>query len=221
MKSTGGETIRTEDWSRASSAVKRILDVVVSLGAAIVFAPVCLAAACAIFLAAGRPILFAHERIGRDGVPFKMYKFRTMLPNNDDTQHRERNRRELAGEAEGDGGIFKDASDPRLTRVGLVLRRYSLDEIPQLYNVLAGDMSLVGPRPSLAWEVALFDEKFAARQRVRPGMTGLWQVSGRNLLDMNEMLALDVVYACTRSTLLDLKILAKTPLTVISGRGAT
>lgn len=206
---------------RASSSVKRLVDICGSLLVLILLSPLWIAVSVAIVLSNGRPVIFHQERVGRDFKPFTVRKFRTMYKNNDDTRHRERNSLEVTGQLEPDeNGLYKDADDPRITPVGRLLRRFSIDEVPQLFNVLRGEMSLVGPRPSLQWEVELYEPEYLIRQRVKPGLTGLWQVEGRNLLDMRSMLALDAEYARTRSTMLDLKILAKTPIVVLTGRGA-
>jgi lipopolysaccharide/colanic/teichoic acid biosynthesis glycosyltransferase len=141
-----------------------------------------------------------------------MLKFRSMTDGCDDAVHREYNLRELAGEdpREGRTGVYKPAADPRITRIGRLLRVTSLDELPQLINVLKGEMALVGPRPALDWEVALYQPHHRERLLVKPGITGLWQVSGRNLLSMREALDLDVEYVRRRSVRLDLTILART-----------
>lgn len=207
--------------ARPTSVMKRAIDLVGSVVLLVVLSPVWIASALAIVVTSGRPVLFRQERIGRDFVPFRVYKFRTMKVDNDDSAHREQNRLELAGELTADeDGLYKDSDDPRITAVGHILRRFSVDELPQLLNVVRGEMSLVGPRPSLEWEVDLYPADVLVRQRVRPGLTGAWQVAGRNLLDMNEMLELDADYACHRSTATDLMILLKTPFVVLTGRGA-
>jgi lipopolysaccharide/colanic/teichoic acid biosynthesis glycosyltransferase len=146
-----------------------------------------------------------------------MLKFRSMYVDCDDAPHREYNRRELAGEdpRAGDDGVYKVADDPRITAVGRLLRTTSLDELPQLINVLKGEMALVGPRPALDWEVALYRPHHHDRFLVKPGITGLWQVSGRNRLSMPEALDLDVAYVRRRSVGLDLRILARTVPTVL------
>lgn len=206
-----------------TEAAKRTFDVAFSAILVVVLMPVWLPAAVAILLTDGRPLFFQQERIGRGGSPFTMFKFRSMLVDNDDTAFREMNQLELSGDrdqAQADDGLFKLENDPRITRVGRFMRRYSLDELPQLLNVLRGDMSIVGPRPSLRWEVELFTDEQLRRHAVRPGLTGLWQVSGRNRLSMPEMLQLDVDYAEHWTLLGDLGILARTPLAVLRGDGA-
>ena len=206
---------------RLSPAAKRTIDVVGALSALVLLAPIMAVIALFVLLLDGRPILFAQERVGRDGTTFRMLKFRTMWRDNDDSAHREQNRRELTGEADtGADGTYKDRHDPRIMTGCSALRRHSLDELPQLFNVLRGEMSLVGPRPALPWEAELFEPHFREREAVPPGMTGLWQVSGRSELSMREMLDLDLAYVRRRSALGDLGILVRTPLVVLTGRGA-
>jgi lipopolysaccharide/colanic/teichoic acid biosynthesis glycosyltransferase len=152
-------------------AVKSMCDIVLAAAAVVVALPLFLVIGSAILLLDGRPVLFSQERVGRHGVRFRMYKFRTMVPGAEEELDRLRHRNEQ------DGPLFKLARDPRVTRSGRVLRAFSLDELPQLFNVLRGEMSLVGPRPALPDETTQFDEEFRAlRQRVRPGITGLWQI---------------------------------------------
>ncbi|HZH27643.1 MAG TPA: sugar transferase [Azospirillaceae bacterium] len=197
---------------------KRILDVGLTLVLLIPGLPVMLVIAILVRATSPGPVLFRQTRIGRHERPFTMLKFRTMRVGGDDAAHREYNTRELQGcrPAQAFDGTFK-VDDPRTTRVGRVLRRYSLDELPQLLNVLRGEMSLVGPRPSLPWEVELYTLEQRRRHDCLPGMTGLWQVSGRNRIPMPEMLALDVAYARSRSLALDLWILVRTPYAVVFG----
>jgi lipopolysaccharide/colanic/teichoic acid biosynthesis glycosyltransferase len=200
----------------------RVLDVVVSGTALVVAAP--LMAVIALVVAGtsrGGP-LFRQVRVGRNEELFVMYKFRTMYAGCDDRAHREFVRRVLLGTAPpvGAGGVHKIVDDPRVTPVGRLLRRSSLDELPQLLNVLRGDMALVGPRPVLPWEAALFEPEHRARFLVRPGITGLWQVSGRSRLSMTQALDLDVTYVRTRCLRRDLRILLRTVPVVVSCRGA-
>ncbi|MEZ4501052.1 MAG: sugar transferase [Dehalococcoidia bacterium] len=206
---------RVSAWAELS---KRAFDLVVGGAVLVVVSPVLAVVALLVLLFHGRPILFRQERVGRHGEPFTMLKFRSMVVNNDDSALREMNTRELT-QGGGPGtsdGVYKLESDPRITPLGAVLRRYSLDELPQLFNVMRGDMSIVGPRPSLQWEVDLFEPRFLRRHEVRPGLTGLWQVSGRNELSMREMLALDVEYVDTWSLRGDIALLLRTPKAVFS-----
>jgi lipopolysaccharide/colanic/teichoic acid biosynthesis glycosyltransferase len=193
---------------------KRSLDVVASLLLLILLLPVLVLLALAVRLTSRGPVLFRQERVGRYGRPFVMLKFRSMRVDSDDEAHRAYVTRLLTEAVPPDGGesgVYKLARDPRITRVGALIRRTSLDELPQLINVLRGDMSLVGPRPALDWEVRLYEEGHWRRFEVVPGLTGLWQVSGRSALTMRDALDLDVRYACERRLGLDLRILLRTP----------
>lgn len=216
---TDVEAARLEILARAGpfeTAAKRIVDIAVAATALALTLPLLLAAAALIRMTSRGPVLFRQIRIGRGEVPFTMLKLRTMRADADDKAHREFNTRELRGELDRATAdeVFK-IQDSRITPVGRYLRRYSIDELPQLLNVLAGDMSLVGPRPSLPWEVELYTSEQRLRHCCPPGMTGLWQVSGRNRLSMPEMLALDVAYARSRSLTLDLRILLRTPYAIL------
>jgi lipopolysaccharide/colanic/teichoic acid biosynthesis glycosyltransferase len=206
-----------------TSIAKRTVDVLFSSVVLVLLAPLLALIAAAIKATSRGPAIFRQERVGWRGREFQLYKFRTMETDNDDTAHREITARVLRDPNAGantDDGIFKLENDPRITLLGRWLRRLSLDEIPQMANVLRGDMSIVGPRPSLTREVALFRESHLRRLEVRPGITGLWQVSGRNRLSMLEMLDLDVRYVDTWSFGVDLRIIARTPLVLIRGDGA-
>jgi exopolysaccharide biosynthesis polyprenyl glycosylphosphotransferase len=193
---------------------KRSLDVIIAGLGIILASPVMAAMAIAIKLESPGPIIVRQERIGRSGEAFKFYKFRSM---------RDRADRELASLQslnEADGPIFKIRNDPRRTRVGRWLRRFSLDELPQLFNVLRGDMSLIGPRPGFPHEVDKYLEWHRRRLEVPPGITGLWQVSGRSDLPFDEMALLDIWYIENWSLGLDFKILVRTVPTVVFGNGA-
>lgn len=193
---------------------KRALDLAGALIGLLVLAPVLAAVALAIRLDDGGPVLFRQERIGRGGQPFRICKFRTMCTDAEDRVA------ELAALDEGSGPLFKLRQDPRVTRVGAFLRRTSLDELPQLWNVLTGTMSLVGPRPALPSEVAVYEDFADRRLLVTPGMTGLWQVSGRSDLDWAEGVRLDLHYVENWSFLHDIVILARTVPSVLRARGA-
>jgi lipopolysaccharide/colanic/teichoic acid biosynthesis glycosyltransferase len=160
-------------------------------------------------------VFFAHERIGKRGRPFKMLKFRSMVANADACLASL-----LRDQGTDDKPLFKVVDDPRVTRVGSFLRRYSIDEIPQLMNVLRGEMSLVGPRPQVAREVALYDNAATRRLFVKPGMTGLWQVSGRSNLSWDESVRLDLYYVENWSLTADLSIMARTVRAVFAKEGA-
>ncbi len=207
--------------------LKRSIDVVGSLCGLVLLSPLLVAIAAMIRFSSKGPILFRQERIGQFCKKFTFLKFRSMYLNNDPTIHKEYVERLIAGNARSgvpagaSEGVFKIIKDPRVTTIGRFLRRTSLDELPQLLNVLRGDMTLVGPRPCIVYE---FDRyQVWHRQRllaVKPGITGLWQVTGRSTVKFDEMVRLDLAYANARSLRLDLKILWQTPRAVISGAGA-
>jgi len=198
----------------AARTVKRTCDIVVG-GLSLLFAlPALAAAAIAIKVTSPGPVFFRQERIGRDNKPFRMYKLRTMC---DDAEYM---RSHLDGSNEVDGPLFKVRADPRVTKVGSFLRKTSLDEVPQLFNVLRGDMALVGPRPFIPEESATIDGSAQRRFEVRPGMTGLWQVSGRSELTFAELQRLDYLYVASWSIWWDLRILWVTPAQVLRRRGA-
>jgi len=195
-------------------AFKRVSDIVFSLAGLILFSPLMLLIALAIKLDSPGPVLFKQIRVGKGGQEFVFYKFRSMY------QGAEEERPQLADLDEVAGPTFKIRHDPRCTRVGRILRRTSLDELPQLYNVLRGEMSLVGPRPALPSEVEQYKEWHQRRLEISPGITGLWQVSGRSQLTFDEMCLLDIYYLENWSPLLDLKIALKTIPAVLAGTGA-
>ena len=197
----------------AQEAMKRTLDIVVASVVLIATSPLLLLLWCLVRATSDGPVLFRQERVGLDMRPFTMLKLRSMYVVNDDAAHRAYVTSMLSGE-QGDpapnGALYKLVGDPRVTPLGAWLRRSSLDELPQLINVLRGDMSLVGPRPMLSWEADLLEEPYRRRFGVKPGMTGLWQVSGRNRLSMRTALELDVEYTRRPTVLADLSILART-----------
>lgn len=176
--------------------------------------PVILIIALAVRLSSPGPAFFVQKRIGQHGVPFRMIKFRSMYAD------AETRRAALVGQSDRDGLCLKIRKDPRVTPVGRVLRRWSLDELPQLFNVLKGDMALVGPRPALPSEVAEYPEAAHRRHLVPPGITGLWQVSGRAEIGFDRMIELDLDYVRTASVKTDIAILLRTFRAVWSGRGA-
>jgi exopolysaccharide biosynthesis polyprenyl glycosylphosphotransferase len=194
--------------------VKGAFDRASAAAALVVLAPLMAGIALAIRLGDGGPAIFRQTRVGKDGDPFLVCKFRTMVAD------AEQRRAELHAHNEGDGLLFKMRNDPRITPVGSWLRKYSLDELPQLWNVLKGDMSLVGPRPALPAEAALYGSYVRRRLVVKPGITGLWQVSGRSDLPWDEAVRLDLRYVENWSFALDLQILWKTTSAVIQGSGA-
>lgn len=197
--------VETPRFSAGQRFVKRAFDLFVSAALVVILSPVIIAVALTIRLSEPAPVLFRHERIGRDGEPFWMLKFRSMRPGAD---------AELPALLRDQGKeatpLFKVDEDPRVTPVGRFLRKYSLDELPQLFNVLSGSMSLVGPRPQIAAEVALYTDAARRRLRARPGITGLWQVSGRSTLDWERAIRLDLYYVENWSLLGDVAILLKT-----------
>jgi len=192
---------------------KRCVDVVLAGTALILLSPVLAAVALAVRLSSPGPVLFRQERLGLGRQPFIMLKFRTMYAGGSDAGHPTYVTRLLTDASPSTGGtapLFKLQCDSRVTPIGRWLRRTSLDELPQLINVLRGEMSLVGPRPALAWEAQLYREDENRRVDVLPGITGLWQVSGRSRLSMRQALALDVEYVRRRTLWLDLVILVRT-----------
>jgi len=195
-------------------AMKRAIDVVVASLGLVLFSPLMLIVAFLIKLFSPGPVLFAQKRLGRDGRPFTIYKFRSMRPG------AEKEQEELAQLNRAMSPIFKMRDDPRFTRLGRFLRRMSIDELPQLYNVLRGDMSLVGPRPPTVSEYARYEDWHRRRLEAYPGMTGLWQVSGRSDLSFEEMVLLDIYYIENWSLGLDFRILLRTIPAVILGNGA-
>lgn len=199
-----------------AESMKRGLDVAGSSAAIAAFSPVFFATAVLIKIEDGGPILFRQDRVGRGGRLFKMIKFRSMVPNADklkdtllkDNQHG------------GEGVTFKMKEDPRITRVGRFIRKYSIDEFPQFFNVLFGDMSLVGPRPPVPREVAKYKAMHLRRLAVKPGITCLWQVGGRAEIDFEGQVRLDLQYIASESVWTDIKILLKTVPAVLKGEGA-
>jgi exopolysaccharide biosynthesis polyprenyl glycosylphosphotransferase len=193
--------------------VKRALDIVGALVGLIVLSPVMAVVALAILVRDGQPILFTQERVGLHGRPFRLLKFRTMVPD------AEAHLSALLDQNERNGHAFKMTNDPRVTRLGRTLRRTSLDELPQLWNVLRGEMSLVGPRPPLPREVADYDGWHRRRLSMKPGMTGLWQIEARHDPDFDAWVERDLAYIDSWSLLLDLRILARTVPAVLAGTG--
>jgi lipopolysaccharide/colanic/teichoic acid biosynthesis glycosyltransferase/GGDEF domain-containing protein len=209
--------------AKGGEIAKRSLDIVGSITGLIVFSPFFAVLPVLIKLCSKGPVFFMQDRIGRNGRKFKLIKFRSMYLDNDDVIHREYVTKLIKGQVDGAAskGVFKIQGDPRVTPVGRYLRKYSLDELPQFINVLKGDMSLVGPRPPIRYEV----ENYCGWQRNRlmgkkPGITGLWQVTGRSSTCFDDMVRLDLRYLRGWSIVLDLKILLRTPLAVFKTKGA-
>lgn len=202
--------IRTKLLSR----LKRVLDVTVAVIAIILTSPIMLMTALLIKLESPGPVIFKQVRVGKDGEHFYCYKFRSMYVD------AEQRLRELQAKNEADGPVFKMKRDPRVTRVGRVIRKLSIDELPQLFNVLKGEMSLVGPRPALPSEVAKYTYEQIGRLHAIPGITGLQQVSGRSDLDFKRWVELDLQYIAEQSIWKDIEILLRTIPAVLLGRGA-
>jgi exopolysaccharide biosynthesis polyprenyl glycosylphosphotransferase len=213
----GGRTlIYVEQVQRGGwrAVAKRMFDIVLSVIALVITAPITLLATLAIKKSSPGPVIFAQERVGRDGEVFRVFKFRTMV------QDAEARRHELEDRNEADGPMFKMAKDPRITKIGGLLRRLSIDEIPQFVNVLRGDMSVVGPRPALPAEVERWTDDVHDRLRVLPGITGMWQVSGRSDTTFDEYKRLDLYYVDNWSLAHDARIVCKTFAAVLASRGA-
>jgi exopolysaccharide biosynthesis polyprenyl glycosylphosphotransferase len=207
--------VETPRYQGADRFLKRAFDLVVSAGLLMVLSLPLLVVALLIVSTSPGGVFFAHERIGKRGRPFKMLKFRSMVADADAGLASL-----LRAQGTDDRPLFKVVDDPRVTKVGSFLRRYSIDEIPQLMNVLRGEMSLVGPRPQVAREVALYDNAATRRLFVKPGMTGLWQVSGRSNLSWDESVRLDLYYVENWSLTADLSIMARTVRAVFAKDGA-
>jgi lipopolysaccharide/colanic/teichoic acid biosynthesis glycosyltransferase len=201
---------------------KRVLDLSLSTLAVLILLPLLLLLIVLIRLDSPGPVFFRQQRVGKDGKLFTCLKFRTMHHNADQSVHREAIKRFANGEALSDDADarFKLTNDRRVTRVGSLLRRTSLDELPQLFNVLAGDMSLVGPRPAIPYELDFYKDWYHNRHNVKPGITGLWQVYGRSRVDFDEMMRLDVEYATRPSLWLDIKLILFTVPALLLQRGA-
>jgi exopolysaccharide biosynthesis polyprenyl glycosylphosphotransferase len=201
---------------------KRTLDLVCAVLLLLITWPILLIAAIAVKLTSRGPVTFKQERVGQNGHIFDCYKFRTMYMENDPKYHRQFAREwiydtEKSKQEEKGRIVHKLTADPRITTIGRILRTFSIDELPQLFNVLIGDMSMVGPRPPLPYEVSLYRNWHLRRLDVMPGITGLWQVSGRNLLSFEEMVRLDLQYIENWSIGLEIKILLKTVWVVLHG----
>jgi lipopolysaccharide/colanic/teichoic acid biosynthesis glycosyltransferase len=214
---------RIERRRRSARLIKRTMDICVSLFALLVLAPVFLIIAALIKLTSKGPVFYRQHRVGQYGNMFTFLKFRSMYANNNSSIHQDYVTRLIDGNhsSSSDAKVFKITNDPRVTTIGRVLRRTSLDELPQFFNVLIGQMSLVGPRPPIPYELDRYDVWHRRRVlEVRPGITGLWQVSGRSKINFDDMVRLDLKYARRWSIAMDLKILWLTPKAVLSGDGA-
>jgi lipopolysaccharide/colanic/teichoic acid biosynthesis glycosyltransferase len=215
-----------EKTQRGALAIKRLMDIVGSATAIVVLSPIFFVVALLVKLSSKGPILYKQERLGQFGRPFTFLKFRSMDANNDPKIHQEFMKRVISGDHDGDaeGGdkkVYKMINDPRITRVGRFLRKTSLDELPQFFNVLRGEMSLVGPRPPLAYECQEYEIWHRRRVlEVTPGITGLWQVTGRSRISFDDQVRLDLQYVRSWSLWLDIQILIKTPGAVLLGGDA-
>lgn len=221
------DMVTQDKRKRPLMVLKRALDIAGSGVFLLLGAPMCLIIAAAIKSSSRGPVLFRQQRVGQHGKCFTFLKFRSMYVNNDHRVHKEFVTKLISNQtgpvaANGDGDVvYKITNDKRVTRVGRFLRRTSLDELPQFLNVLMGDMSLVGPRPPIPYELAAYQTWHRRRVlEVKPGITGLWQVTGRSRVDFDEMVRLDLRYATSWTPWLDMKILVRTPLAVIKGSGA-
>lgn len=197
---------------------KRFIDVIFTL---LIFIPLCLMLAIValyIRLDSRGPIFFRQKRVGQEGKEFTMLKFRSMYVNSNDLIHRQAIQRYMNGETI-DGEGYKLTDDPRITKIGKLIRKTSLDELPQFFNVLRGEMTLVGPRPPLSYEVELYSSHDWLRLSGKPGLTGPWQVYGRSQVQFQEMVDMDIVYLQQQSIAQDLKLIFMTPIVMLSGRG--
>ena len=195
-------------------AIKRLIDIICSFVGILVLSPLFIIIAIIIKFTSKGPVFFSQKRVGRNGKEFDMYKFRSMVVNAEELKEK------LAAQNEMSGPMFKMKDDPRVTKVGKFIRKTSIDELPQLWNVLKGDMSLVGPRPSLPKEVAQFDEWMYKRLEVKPGLTCYWQVSGRNNIDFEDWMKLDIRYVEEKNFWIDIKLIFKTVFVLFGDKNA-
>lgn len=204
----------TKEESTTYKISKRLLDIICSLLGLIMLSPILLVVSILIKLESKGAVIFSQARVGLNGKEFKMYKFRSMVQNAEELKDK------LAQKNEMSGPMFKMKDDPRITKVGKFIRKTSIDEIPQLINILKGEMSLVGPRPSLPKEVSKFEPWMMDRLNVKPGLTCYWQVSGRNNIDFEDWMKLDLKYVEDRNFLLDLKLIFKTFFVLFGDKNA-
>lgn len=194
--------------------IKRLIDVICSFIGVVILSPLFIIIAIIIKITSKGPVFFSQKRVGKKGKEFDMYKFRSMVVNAEELKEK------LAAQNEMSGPMFKMKDDPRVTKVGKIIRKTSIDELPQLWNVLKGDMSLVGPRPSLPKEVDKFEKWMHKRLEVKPGLTCYWQVSGRNNIDFEDWMKLDIRYVEERSTWIDIKLIFKTVRVLFGDKNA-
>ena len=199
---------------RVYEIFKRIIDIIGAGLGLILLSPIIAIVACAVKVTSKGPIFFSQKRVGKNGELFEMYKFRSMVVNAEELKGNLEDQNEMSGP------MFKIKDDPRVTKVGKFIRKTSIDELPQLWNILKGDMSLVGPRPSLPKEVEQFDNWMFKRLSVRPGLTCYWQVSGRNNIDFEDWMKLDVKYVEERNIWIDIKLIFKTIFVLFGDKNA-
>ena len=194
--------------------IKRLIDIICSFMGLLALSPLFIIIAIIIKFTSKGPVFFSQKRVGKYGREFDMYKFRSMVVNAEELKEK------LANQNEMSGPMFKMKDDPRVTKVGKFIRKTSIDELPQLWNVLKGDMSLVGPRPSLPKEVAQFEDWMHRRLEVKPGLTCYWQVSGRNNIDFEDWMKLDIRYVEERNLWIDIKLILKTVSVLFGDKNA-
>ena len=209
------EVIENERSNILYEVIKRIIDIVASFTGLILLSPLILIVSMLIKLESKGEVIFKQKRVGLNGKEFYMYKFRSMVINAEELKA------ELESQNEMSGPMFKMKDDPRITRIGKFIRKTSIDELPQLINVIKGDMSLVGPRPSLPKEVKKFEPWMMERLEVKPGLTCIWQISGRNNIDFEDWMKLDIKYVRERSFKLDMKLILKTILVLFGDKNAS
>ena len=195
--------------------LKRLMDIICSMSALIVLAPILIVVAILIKIESKGPVIFSQERVGINNKKFKMYKFRSMVVNAEDMKEK------LEKQNERKGPMFKIKNDPRITKIGRFIRKTSIDELPQLINILKGEMSIVGPRPSLPKEVIQFEPWMLERLKVKPGLTCYWQVQGRDHIEFEDWMRLDVKYVKDRNFLLDIKLVFKTFFVFLGDQNAS
>ena len=203
-----------ENKKRIYEISKRAIDIIGAGSGLLLLSPVIAIVACAVKFTSKGPIFFSQKRVGKNGKIFEMYKFRSMVVNAEELKEK------LAHQNEMSGPMFKMKDDPRVTKIGKFIRKTSIDELPQLWNVLKGDMSLVGPRPSLPKEVKQFEKWMYKRLTVKPGLTCYWQVSGRNNIDFEDWMKLDIIYVNERNLWIDIKLIFKTVLVLFGDKNA-
>lgn len=209
------EVIENERSNILYEVIKRIIDIVASFTGLILLSPLILIVSILIKLESKGEVIFKQKRVGLNGKEFYMYKFRSMVINAEELKE------QLESQNEMSGPMFKIKDDPRITKVGKFIRKTSIDELPQLINVIKGDMSLVGPRPSLPKEVKKFEQWMMERLEVKPGLTCIWQISGRNNIDFEDWMKLDIKYVRERSFKLDMKLILKTVLVLLGDKNAS